>query len=910
MRAMRFAAGVHSGLAAGGPERPSTLFPAPEEEVSVESLLLYIKRLMLKHAVLRGALLHIGLVLAVIFMCQFVYAVPPSARRAAQQLSSALLAPVESSVEDAASVYAAIAFVSTTLYNTRSTPIGHSGPIAVASIALRQYRSHTRTIPNSSAAFPGIWMASSCPPLPGSNFVVLDETTKWNLGLATAASEAPTSVFEGANYSVFTSTTASQEWQRRTAGDNVTAFRGPTFATKWHWYSHEQPHFILGPWCWSDAVDTKAGRSNSIADAIGAVAQQSWLDDATRVVAIDALLADVQSSSFLHVMFVLEQAANGVVESHVYVTAFKVATFARSFSTLDVYAIAELVVEVLVMLFAMACATHTVYRARIELRVLQSVGFWVIYDAFLLSATLGLVVAQWVALSQSQEAVDAGQRHAAGAVNDCAMSSDTLSAASVFASYQWTLQKLRGWVALFTCLRGFLFLQYIPRLAIVTETARGALSDLVGVVVLIFLFVFTYSVATTLILGPKVPGFATISVSYELLIRLFGSGQLDPSDAEYFNEKDSSMSLMLIAYLAMGVLLWVNVVVNILASSFVFASETFNLVFRVDWSLSALVRDLRTLWRRMGASDNVINERLFRVISVLEMNMRTRSLNTAAPGAPSAPSRPGDARSRPGDARSVAAPGVAAATGGDAAGGLATGSTPASAPAPPLPQHGAEDGDNPDSGARGGYQPTRLRQTMTLRQLRRLCGDVLPAGQADVLFRKAQEQRGTTNGKMRNLNLQRRQLDREVETVEAVSKQLVMLEQVKEQLTAAHQRSKQGGREGDDKRSRRRRVPRDEHEEQAEGGGGTGDHRTGARDDDDEDDSDVSSNDSDEGGLGSATLPTKKLLELATVVEEAVDGVLKKSAGDLSSMRALSDMVVLLEQRANADVASYLKDNI
>jgi hypothetical protein len=336
---------------------------------------------------------------------------------------------------------------------------------------------------------------------------------------------------------------------------------------------------------------------------------------------------------------------------------------------------------------------------------------------------------------------------------------------------------------------------------------------------------------------------------------------------------EPSGSAFVFLFLVFAVLLCVNVVVNIFASAFVHASETFNLVRRTDWTLGALWRDTRRFVRRslLSRRESARYLRLFRVVELLERCANQRSLSL-----------------------------------GSETRGLAVAS-------------------------------------LTLRQLRQLCSDVIEPDETNELFKKAQEQRGTVSGKARFLKLFNRQREREEETIGIVVDEMALLDQVKAHVLA--QNTAAISSTEDDIAEKRRRQAKSMRKSASpppssakaaastEGGGGaahTKSDRVGAAenpdstttgtnndqpggasydgglgaavesgsDDDDDDDSD----DSREEDEADATIRNneelvKRLLSLSTVVEESIDGVLQRSNVDVATLRNLSDAVAILEHR-------------
>jgi hypothetical protein len=840
MRAMRFAAGVHtsSGFGAGGPVRPATLHPGPDEPVHVESVINYLGTFVRKNVHLRGVVAHVLLVVALSVAC--LLRNPPVA---VKHMSNAvrhdvLLSASYVGIRIADDVYGYLAAVTANCYGRRAG-LGQ-GFSAVNMLSIRQFRTRSTGVAKAATLFDASLYPSEntfAATLPFIDAAGTDP--RGLLWFAVAKSEnldaAP--IADGVLGNV--------SYPPRSATPEAERFRPGDAEMRRRVYFGDDPQYDLGPFVYAETALPAA-----LAAIAAAQRSRTWLNLATKAVFVDGMFYHHQSGYFIYGTAVLESLDSGRI-----VTSVRTMPFVPlSLNPLGAgdhlprrmlpLAFGVAACDLLLLVAGAMIASNLRARVVIEYRLTKSrlaavLQFWALYDTLLLPLLLGVVYYHLALLA------DASTFSLPSAASTTGAAAASMTFLVRHAADTNIAEKARGWLFIGCWMRSFGFLQHLTRLAVVTETVRAAMQDLVGVTLVFLVFVTSYAVTATVLFASNLPEFATVSKSYDYLAQLIGSGQLD--GIRELEDVSPFATAFLIFYIFFVIVILLNAVIGLLAASFVYCSSSNDLVRRNDWTPAALLVSTRSMVRRLTSlsaltatrrqqraarrglrEDRTTLQRRRSTVQFLEDDDAAAEREDSELFEGPSGSDFGLATAKTGVSADFASPTLAAA----AAGGAHHSSVwmqagdedvQAAALAAAVDHEAREDAHVLDTDAAegkyvrlsdalhvlyrkaGAYRDTenaaalaaatntserrRLTSvppenlTVSLRQLRQLsCGIFADAGAIDEVFRRAQEQRGTANGKTRHLRLVSRQNARERDMMNDIAGQLQKLDDVRSRV--------------------------------------------------------------------------------------------------------------------------------
>jgi hypothetical protein len=714
MRAMRFAAGVQTsqGLGAGGPVRPATINPPANEPVYVTSVTNYIESFLRKNAFFRGTIAFLVLLVAVSVSCLI------RSSTETIRLSNVALRDFQLGADGFASVrtvdefYAHTEGVLRRAYQSRSRSAnalnGGQRAVAVAAFVIRQFRTKT----TSGGTAPSVL-----------NPQYLPAGGEYNAS-APYGTEAVFWFSYPAGHNLIDEPIADRAGSGRVFLPNAMRlkedlFHGTRLDVSGRIYPPGGPQYQLGPYTYAAMTEDEA-----VADLHAARDSGEWVNFQTKALMVDTLWLTPIPGYFFYGVNILEVLGSGAIVATSRSYPFQPFGITNPSHPSFPKAVVALLADVGILLSLISYIWNMVTRARLEValsppgtrRAVRVLRFWMLYDM----AIVGLVVptltfhAMLFALAAQtlnrDPAIPANQQAAASMTHLVDMS-----------GHAQLGDILKGWLFIAVWLRWFGFLQFIPRLSIVTETSRAAANDLVGLLLIFFLFLAAFALAGTMLFSENVVPFATTQKSFDFLAQIVGTGEVNLDDD--FRNQSPLASMYFIIYTFIVIALLLNAVIGVLASSFVYAAESYNLVRMSDWRPTAVLRSVVAFREHMrsGKGARLRDEGLLRV------------------------------------KRALAVAHVAA-------------------------QEYAQ-GRKADDGSSGKAEDMPDNIVITLRQLRRLADPALidDALVAEI-FRKAQEQRGTANGKLRYLRIFGRQQLREAEMARDIGAQTQLLAQVQRQL--------------------------------------------------------------------------------------------------------------------------------
>lgn len=722
MRAMRFAAGVHTstGLGAGGPVRPATVNPGPEEPVYVTSVIGYIATFLRKNIFFRGFPVFLLLLVAVSTSC-ILRSSTEIVRRSNMALrQNSLLAEKFENVRTADQFFQVAEDILMAAYRSRdqsrSAISGGQRAVAVTSFVIRQFR----TSPAENVDVPMLGGHSYMPSRGAFNVSSPygTEAVFWFI-YPEAANLVADAIVDPAN--------ASRVFLPNPQRPEEDLFSASTQSIGGRVYPPAKAQYQLGPYAYSAVTEVEA-----IRDLRAARDTQRWVSFATKALFIDTLWLSPIEGYFFYGTNSLEVLGSGTIIATTRCYPFRPFAVTKPRHASFASAVVACAADAIIALATVGMLVNMVGRARLEMAlappgdrpVFKPFRFWMLYDLLL----VGLIVT--VLVYHALLFHDAAWTADPTGVSAARQSTAAMSRLVSMASRTETADTLKGWLFIVTWLRTFGFLQFVPRLAVMTETVRSAANDLVGVTAIFLLFIAVFSLTGTMLFSDNIVGFATTMKAFDYLSQLVGRG--DVEGIEDFEAQSPLASSYFIIYCFMVIAVLLNVVIGILASSFVYTVESFNLVRLHDWKPAAVLRSIFILATRLRRTrrERDRDQSLLRLCRSLE------------------------------EAR--------AAAWGFSHSRRAT-------------VEGANDGDGP--GLDVGDADTADDVLVTLRQLRRLgapllCDDDLTA----EVFRKAQEQRGTPNGKLRYMRIFGRQRQRGEEMARDIAAQTQLLSQVRDQL--------------------------------------------------------------------------------------------------------------------------------
>eukprot|EP00672_Neobodo_designis_P014199 CAMPEP_0174868574 /NCGR_PEP_ID=MMETSP1114-20130205/66218_1 /TAXON_ID=312471 /ORGANISM="Neobodo designis, Strain CCAP 1951/1" /LENGTH=878 /DNA_ID=CAMNT_0016103795 /DNA_START=105 /DNA_END=2738 /DNA_ORIENTATION=+ len=805
MRAMRFAAGVHSssGLGAGGPIRPATINPTADEPVYVTSVTNYMANYLRKNVFFRGLPAFLLLVLSVSVACILRSSTEIIRRSNVALRDTSLNADGFAEARTSVDFYAAARTVLNRAYDSRQpgsiTGNGGQRAVAVCSFVIRQYR----TRGSISGGVPEILNPLYIPD--GGRFNASDpygtEAVFWfSYPDQDALVEDP--IVDPRNASrVFLP-------NRMRPADEL--FHGQALDKSGRVYPAGGPQYQLGPIPYSTTT-----RSDALAIIDAAEASDVWIAQTTKALFIDTMWYSPTSGYFFYGAHSLEVLGSGAVHTSTRSYPFEPIMLHKSSHPRFAVAVVLCVADVALLLSTVAFLANFVNRARLERRLMPAsirgsvrkfvfpvMRFWALYDmaiVVLIFCVLGVRAYLFYLATRTTAEDNANASMPASHVSARAMTALVRMAAATELG-----DTLSGWLFIGTWLRIFGFLQYIPRLAIVTETVRAAGNDLIGVTAIFMVLVAAFSLIGAVLFSFNVNDFATTARAFDFLVQLVGTGEIDDI-AEYEQHSPlASMYFLTFGFIVIAVLL--NAIIGILASSFVYTVESFNLVRLSDWSPAAVAASIVALFRRLrrGKEETARDEALVRLFASLDAQLSAAS---------------GYVRKRFDETTGAAIddddhsahddPLLLANATGDADEDEEE-EEHENGKAEPSPKNvGTTTSATANASATGpsATQSALLQAddevaddiVVTLRQLRRLAAPSIrnDAVVADI-FRKAQEQRGTSNGKLRYLRVFGRQRLRESDMARDVGAQTVLLAQVQRQLFGGAAKVTDGGDDDDD----------------------------------------------------------------------------------------------------------------
>lgn len=287
---------------------------------------------------------------------------------------------------------------------------------------------------------------------------------------------------------------------------------------------------------------------------------QSWINNATRAVAVDAFFCFPGKRQFIVVTAVLELTSSLEFKTSVSGSVFDVARLgalpmAFVFDVLVGVSTLVLFLEFCDVLRGNWMLSHSLYRI---------IGFWEVVTMLLVGVLVALVVVRsigWATISTFDSSffatlsLDESARKMVSALA-------SLHDATIIQGYLFALSFMLA------ALQMLCYLQHVNRLNIITETLRHSLGDLVGLAVVFFWMLLVYASAGTILFGQHYYPASTFLNAFGYLTRLVVSADLSAYDELHQSVSFVVAALYIGSFFILFYFMLLNIVLGIIAAAF------------------------------------------------------------------------------------------------------------------------------------------------------------------------------------------------------------------------------------------------------------------------------------------------------------------------------------------------------